>query len=307
MNTITAMILAMRPKQWIKNLIVFAGYIFSLGERGLHPESEFSVLLSAFWAFAAFCFVSSTVYIFNDISDVDEDRQHPKKRNRPIASGALSISGAWILLAITASVGLALAFSLSQVFGYTVTAYLVIFFLYTVKLKQVAVLDVLIIALGFVLRAVGGAVAVRVGISAWLIICTIFLALFLGFGKRRSEKTALGENATKTRATLDRYSVAHLDFALAVCASLALICYTMYVLGDRSFGHVGLDSLLTLPFVIYGIFRYLFLVVRDHRGDDPTTALLTDIPLLLSVTGWGALWIYLMLAQPGLLNGVIIL
>jgi 4-hydroxybenzoate polyprenyltransferase len=306
-NIIISTLAVLRPKQWVKNIIIFAAFLFSMAEKTtafhINPDSFLHVL----WGFFTFCLVSSSIYIFNDIFDVDADRQHPKKKNRPIAAGKISIPFAWALFALLVIAGLGMAYTNDFAFGIICTVYFLLFLVYTNFLKKILILDIIIISTGFVLRAIGGAVLVKVGISAWLIICTIFLALFLGFGKRRSELVSLGDRASGHRMTLKRYSTAHLDLLLGICASLAIVCYTMYALSGNAMEQIGPDSLLTLPFVIFGIFRYLFMVINDHGGDDPASALFADFPLLLSVIIWVVLWVYLIAAKPGLLNGVILI
>ena len=306
-NIITSTISVLRPKQWVKNIIVFAAFLFSMAEKTTAFHIDTESFLQVLWGFVTFCLVSSSIYIFNDIFDKQADRQHPKKKNRPIASGAISIGYAWALFIILVGVGIGMAYANDIAFGATCTVYFLLFLAYTNFLKKILILDIIIISTGFVLRAIGGAVLVKVGISAWLIICTIFLALFLGFGKRRSELVSLGDKASGHRMTLKRYSTAHLDLLLGICASLAIVCYTMYALSGNAMVQIGPDSLLTLPFVIFGIFRYLFMVVNDYGGDDPATALFTDFPLLLSVIIWIVLWIYLIAVKPGLLNSVILI
>lgn len=306
-KTISAVAAALRPKQWIKNIIIFAAFLFSMAEKTAAFKIDFSLAAKVTWGFFAFCLVSSSIYIFNDIFDIEADRQHPKKKKRPIAAGDISIPMAWFLFFGAIVSGLLMAYLDNYAFGVICSIYFVLFLAYTVFLKKILILDIIIISTGFVLRAIGGAVIIDVGISAWLIICTIFLALFLGFGKRRNELVSLGEKASEHRATLKTYSVSHLDLLLGICSSLAIVCYTMYCLSGRSMVQIGPDSLLTLPFVIFGIFRYLFMVLNDRGGDDPSTALFADFPLLLSVIIWVGLWIYLIAAKPGMLNSVILI
>jgi 4-hydroxybenzoate polyprenyltransferase len=297
----------MRPKQWTKILIVFAAYLFSLSDRTIVYETELALALRALFAFALFCLLSSSVYIINDILDREADRLHPKKRNRPIASGELPIWAALILFCVIFGAGIVGSYILNPSFGTTASLYFLTFLLYSCGLKKLVILDAVIIAIGFVMRAVAGAMAVSVGISVWLVICTVFLALFLGFSKRRAELVGLGEFAGDHRDVLRHYTVAHLDFLLGICASLAIVGYTMYALSARTIQHVGPDSLITLPFVIFGIFRYLFLVVNDFGGDDPASTLLTDGPLLTSILCWVALWAWLIAARPGLLDRFLLL
>lgn len=297
----------MRPKQWTKNLIVFAAYAFSIADRAHPLELEIALGLRAAIAFGLFCLLSSSVYIVNDLLDREVDRLHPKKKNRPIASGALPVWAALALFVIVFGVGVVGSYLLNPNFGTTASLYFITFLGYSLGLKKLVILDAVIIAIGFVMRAVAGAMAVSVGISVWLIVCTVFLALFLGFSKRRSELVGLGEDAGDHRDVLRHYTVPHLDFLLGICASLAIVGYTMYSLSERTLTHVGPDSLITLPFVIFGIFRYLFLVVNDFGGDDPASTLLTDGPLLTSILCWVALWAWLIAAQPRLLDRFLLL
>lgn len=304
---VSAVIQTCRPRQWVKNLIIFAAYIFSLGERTLVLENELSMLIKVITAFFAFSLLSSSIYILNDIQDRETDRVHPKKCKRPIASGRLSIHAAYAALFVVFALAMVLCFSINMLFAATGIIYLILFTLYSFGLKRVVILDVLLISFGFILRAVAGGVAIDVRISGWLIICTLFLALFLGYAKRRSELVSLGDDAAKHRDSLRKYTVSQLDSYLAICAALSVICYTMYTVSQWSFQQVGYDGLLTLPFVILGVFRYLHLVFARSEGTDPSNIVTKDIPLLLVVTCWLGSWLFLKIVNPQLLAKIIVL
>jgi 4-hydroxybenzoate polyprenyltransferase len=306
MATITALIRSLRPKQWIKNLLLYAAWLFSLGERTLSWTGELALLGRASWAFAAFCLLSSSVYLINDIMDVRADRQHPEKKKRPIASGELSIPVAIVAALVLFVAGIGIAFSLNAVFATCAVTYFVMMVLYSVALKLVPILDSMIIAFGFVLRAIAGATSIEVAISVWLVVCTIFLALFLGFAKRRSELVTLGDDAANHRGILAHYSVGFLDLLITICCTLAVISYSLYSISSHAMIVFGPDALLTLPFVFFGVFRYLYLVVLENRGGDPATLLLSDFQLLAAVVLWIAVSALLLTIKPGILNNVLI-
>ena len=272
---------SLRPGQWTKNLLVFAGLVF--GGRLLNEDA----VANAAIAFAVFCALSSAGYLFNDIRDREADRRHPLKRSRPIASGRLSIPAALMLAGILAAIALSVATAISPALALVATAYAVLLALYSVLLKNLVIIDVLTIAGGFVLRAIAGAVAVQVPFSAWLLVCTTLLALFLGLSKRRHELVLLGEAAEDHRRILHEYSPYLLDQMIAVVTASTLIAYTFYSISAETAARLGTPSLgLTIPFVLYGIFRYLYLVHQKHGGGSPAAMLLTDRPLLACVALW---------------------
>ncbi len=239
-------------------------------------------------AFAAFCLLSSAVYIFNDIKDMDQDRVHPRKRSRPIASGELSagIAGAVGLGLLFA--GLGLSFTLGVPFILVAASYLFLQAGYIYLLKRVVLLDVIIISLGFVIRAIAGAVAISVFISPWLILCTFLIALFLALAKRRHELILLNEAAASHRSNLADYTVPLLDQLISIVTAATIISYSIYTLSPgvtEKFGNRYM--ILTLPFVLYGIFRYLYLIYVREEGGSPTRVLLADLPLLVSAILWG--------------------
>lgn len=280
-SVLRALILTLRPEQWTKNLLVFAGLMF--GGRLLNP----SALADAIGAFVAFCALSSAVYIFNDLADREADKQHPLKCMRPVASGQLSVATAAIVGCALAGVALASATLMQPELGLVAAAYLVLLLLYSAALKHFVIIDVLVIAAGFVLRAVAGAVAVSVPISHWLLVCTTLLALFLALSKRRHELTLLGDGATGHRRILEEYSPYLLDQMIAVVTASTLVAYTLYTTDAETAARLGSRRLgLTIPFVLYGIFRYLYLVHQKRGGGSPSTMLVTDRPLLACVALW---------------------
>jgi 4-hydroxybenzoate polyprenyltransferase len=275
------LILSLRPGQWTKNLLVFAGVLF--GRRLLDPGA----VVDALAAFAIFCALSSVAYLVNDIADRDADREHPAKAARPIASGALPVAAASGAALMIGAVALAGALASSRELAAIAAVYLTLQLVYSGLLKHVVILDVLTIAVGFVLRAVAGAVAVHVEISHWLLVCTILLALFIALAKRRHEIVLLADGASDHRPILGEYSAYLLDQMIGVVSASTLIAYIFYTISPETqakFGTVGLE--LTIPFPLYGIFRYLYLVHRRDGGGSPADLLLNDRPLLACVALW---------------------
>ena len=282
-HPVAALFVSLRPDQWTKNLIVFAGLIF--GQRLL----DATTFGSAIWAFAVFCGLSSAMYLVNDLADRAEDRQHPTKRNRPIASGALSSRSAITSAVVLVGASLGAAFALSWNLGVIAVAFVGLLAAYSRFLKHLVILDVLAIAAGVVIRAIGGAVAVEVPISQWLLICTVLLALFLGLSKRRHELILLGDLAAEHRRSLAQYSPQLLDQLISIVAAATLVSYAFYTVEPATVENFGTDRLTwTLPFPIYGIFRYLYLVHREEGGGSPAEMLLRDRPLLACVAFWAA-------------------
>jgi 4-hydroxybenzoate polyprenyltransferase len=273
-----ALLSLLRPKQWTKNGLVFAGYLFTVQDG--HTTAQ---LLQVALAFVVFCAVSGASYIVNDIADAERDRKHPRKCKRPIASGAVSapIALVFALLLIAASV--AEAFRLGQGFGGLTVAYLLLMLVYSASLKHVVIVDLLAIAAGFVIRAVAGAVVIGVAISPWLLLCTTLLALFLGFAKRRSELLTL-DDGLGHRKTLGEYTAPMLDQMLSISASATLMSYCLYTfLPSPITGKTHEGMMLTIPFVVYGLFRYLFLIQSRNAGGSPEIVLLEDKPTLLNM------------------------
>jgi 4-hydroxybenzoate polyprenyltransferase len=286
------LLISLRPRQWAKNLLVFAGLLFGL--RLFDPNA----VGRAFAAFGVFCVLSGVVYLINDIADRDVDRQHPHKSQRPIASGALSVPAA-----VTSAIGLGVvallgAFVLGPRFFIIAALYLALLALYSGLLKHIVIIDVLTIAVGFVLRAVAGAVAVNVDISHWLLVCTTLLALFISLAKRRHELLLLADGAAGHRPILGEYTPYLLDQMIAVVTASTLIAYIFYTISPETEQKFGTHWLgLTIPFPLYGIFRYLYLVHQREGGGSPADLLLTDRPLLACVTLW-ALSVVLIIYHP---------
>jgi 4-hydroxybenzoate polyprenyltransferase len=276
------LVLSLRPAQWTKNLIVFAGLIF--GERLFDP----SAVAAAGVAFGVFCALSGVVYLVNDVRDREADRLHPTKRFRPIASGALDPRTALATAAILATGALLMSLlALSPAFAAIAVGYLILNLLYSTWLKHLVILDVLTIAIGFVLRAWGGAVAVDVTFSHWLLLLTLLLALFLGLSKRRAELVALADGASGHRRILAEYSPYLLDQMISVVTASTLLAYAFYTISPDTVARFGTDRLLwTVPFPLYGIFRYLYLVHQREGGGNPSEMLVADRPLLLCVALW---------------------
>ncbi len=276
-----ALLESMRIRQWLKNSVIFAALIFSqtLGEPGK--------LGRAIAAFGLFCAFSSAVYILNDILDLKRDRLHPVKRSRPLAAGDLPAVAAVAAAIALVTVSLPLAWLLSPSFALCGIAYLLINVAYSLWLKTVVIVDVMIIAGGYVIRAAAGGLAIDVEISAWLILCTILLSLFLGFTKRRQELAQHEALASSTRVALRDYSVAFLDQMISIVTSATVVAYALYTLAPETRQKLGTPYLpLTIPFVLYGIFRYLYLVHRKDMGENPTGAFYADRPLFINVVLW---------------------
>jgi 4-hydroxybenzoate polyprenyltransferase len=271
----------LRIHQWNKNLFIFAPLVFS--KRLFESQSFFAVLIGFF----LFSLASSSVYIFNDIQDIENDRQHPKKQHRPIVSGKISIPFAISLSIILGIVSLIASFYIKPAFGWIVLGYLILNLLYSITLKRVVILDVMTIAAGFVLRVMAGAEIVAVYPSSWLIICTILLSLFLAFSKRRHELVLLTDRANDHRAVLKHYSSYFLDQMIAVVTAATVISYMLYTVNEDTVQFFGTRHLVwTVPFVLYGIFRYLYLMHRKEETGDPLEAVFGDIPILINVFLW---------------------
>ncbi len=285
------LIVSVRPGQWTKNLLIFAGLLF--GRRLFNPAAVFAAVV----AFVAFCALSGAVYLVNDVLDRESDRRHPLKARRPIASGAISVATAVGTALGLVVMGLAASFALNIRLGVVAAAYLALLTLYSGLLKHIVIIDVLTIALGFVLRAVAGAVAVDVEISHWLLVCTILLALFIALAKRRHELLLLTGTATSHRPILSEYTPYLLDQMIGVVTASTLIAYVFYTISPETQMKFGPWLGLTIPFPLYGIFRYLYLVHQREGGGSPADLLLTDRPLLASVALW-ALLVALIIYRP---------
>jgi 4-hydroxybenzoate polyprenyltransferase len=269
----------MRPKQWPKNVFIFTALVFV--EELFTPIPLFRTMA----AFILFCLMSSAVYLINDVVDIEKDRQHPTKRLRPLPSGQLRPSIAIAAGVVIPLITLPLSFLLDRYFGFVALAYLLTMTVYSFVFKNIVILDVLTVAAGFVLRAVAGAVVISVPISPWLYVCTTLVALFIGISRRRHELVLLAENANEHRASLNEYSLPLLDQMTAVVTSATIIAYSLY-----TFSAPNLPSnhamMLTIPFVLYGLFRYLYLIHVEGKGGTPEEIFLSDLPMMIALGLW---------------------
>ncbi len=290
MKRLIGILRLIRPAQWTKNGVVFAAVLFSPAKVVLQNPD---VLLVIAQGFLAFCLLSGGVYAFNDLIDLKADRNHPRKKTRPVASGQVSPGVAAVVAALCMIGGLAWAFALNTAFGWIATAYLGTNLAYTLGLKQVVILDVLLLSAGFVYRAVAGVALIRPFLtdsylSYWLILCAFLLSLFLALAKRRHEIALLGDAAAAHRASLANYSLPFIDQMLATLAGATLVAYSLYTISDDTLKHYGTRDLFwTLPFVVYGVFRYLYLIYHRSEGGDPSSLLMRDRATLVNVMLWG--------------------
>lgn len=285
---IRPLLVSLRPLQWAKNLFVLAPLVFG------HLLGDPAAVGRALVALAAFCCAASTIYLINDLRDREEDRKHPLKRLRPLAAGTLGAPAAVVAAVVLGATALALGLWLGGDFLAILGVYLVLNFLYTHWLKHMVILDVMIISLGFVLRVLAGAAATDVRVSSWLFLCTIFLALFLAFSKRRHEITLLAGAASGQRRVLDHYSPAFLDQMINVVTASSVVSYALYSVADETVAKYGTQDLVyTIPLVLYGIFRYLYLMYQSPGERNPTEAILRDPPFLINMVLWGiaVVWI----------------
>lgn len=274
-----ALLRALRPHQWTKNLFVLAAVVFARGDASVPKPADFADVARSLWAFAAFCLAASATYLVNDVIDAKSDRVHPQKRKRPIASGAVGVRQALAAAAICAAGAFALA---ARAGGEptSVVRYVAIYFgiqlMYTLKAKQVVLVDVFLIAIGFLCRVAAGGAAAHYAVSHWMLLCTLFLALFLALCKRRAEIDLLGEERGAHRANLAEYTVGFLDQATTMLAAVTIVCYTMYTVSDATAAKFGTDLGLvkSVPFVVFGLARYLMLVSTQRGGGSPTRVLL---------------------------------
>jgi 4-hydroxybenzoate polyprenyltransferase len=277
---LAAVVASLRPRQWVKNLFVFAGLIFA--------QKLFTPLVwPAVATFSIFCALSGAIYLLNDVADRDKDRLHPLKRLRPVAAGRLSVPLALGVGGALIVGGLGASLALSPALAAVALAYVVLLTAYSAGLKRLVIVDVIVVASGFVLRAVAGAVAINVEISGWLLICTILMALFLALGKRRHEYLALGDEAVRHRPVLAEYSAGLLDQMIAVVTASTVTAYALYTMSPETVAKFHTQLLpATLPFVLYGIFRYLYLLYRRQLGGNPSELFLHDRPLLIDALLW---------------------
>jgi len=268
----------MRPKQWLKNFFVFAAIIFS----GKFEDKY--ILLLNLGVFALFCLVSSAVYVLNDLVDVEKDKQHPEKKNRPIASGKVSKIQAIVLEVGILCIVLAGSYLVNFRIAFVLIGYYLMNVLYSFKLKNIVIIDVMIITFGFVLRVISGGVATNVQLSSWLILCTILISLFIALNKRRSEIVTLKDNSSSHRKILEEYSVELIDNMLTIVTPSILITYCLYTFSSTQ----SRTMMITIPFVLYGIFRYQYLVSKKNVGGKPEDVFQKDLPFLINVLLWAA-------------------
>lgn len=271
---------AMRPQQWVKNLFVLAPVVFA------HRLGDPVAVGRALLALAAFCAGSSAIYLLNDLRDREADRHHPLKRQRPIATGEVTPATALLVAALLATSALLAGWALGRVVLALLLGFLLLNGLYTWHLKNVVILDVMVLAVGYLLRVEAGAAAVAVSVSSWLLLCTLFVALFLGFSKRRHELLLLAERAPHQRRVLTHYSPAFLDQMINVVTASTVLCYALYAMAEESVAKHGRGLVYTVPFVLFGVFRYLYLVYQRPGHANPTEEVLTDPPFLVNVALW---------------------
>lgn len=280
-NTLKYIIASVRIQQWIKNFFIFAPLIFSGHLFKVHD------LLLTVAGFFVLSFASSAIYLFNDVVDMEKDKLHPEKSHRPIPSGKLKPSIAMFTFLVFAILSLIAAYIINPYFGLIVFIYMAMNILYSFWLKQLVILDVMTISVGFVLRVIAGAIIINVPTSEWLIICTMLLSLFLGFSKRRSELVLLENLANTHRSVLTHYSSHFLDQMIGIVTASTVMSYALYTISEETILKFGTKNLIyTVPFVLYGIFRYLYLVHKKQEGGNPTQAVLTDIPIIVNVLLW---------------------
>ncbi len=273
------LLLLARPKQWTKNLILFAGIIFS------GSFLDVSLVVKSVLAFITFCLLSSAMYTFNDVLDVEQDKNHPEKKKRPVADGRVSIGTAFVFAIALLGAGAVLSVYQNLAFQMIALSYVVLITMYTMFLKRIAILDVIIISIGFVLRALAGSVIVPGLISPWLLLCAFLLSLVLGFGKRRHELVILEQHSDDHRRVLSEYSPELLDAMITIAAGTTLIAYSLYTFSATQ----SRFMMVTIPFIAYGLFRYLYVVHIQGEGGSPESILIHDRPMILTVGLWGLL------------------
>jgi len=280
---VSAAVALLRPKQWLKNAIVFAPLIFA------KELFDIPSVLTSVRAFCVYCLTASAVYILNDMADTEADRAHPEKKHRPLASGAISRGAALGLFALIAAAVAFLCAGMNTRFILVIAAYFILNVAYSFRLKEVILVDVFVIAAGFMLRVLGGAYAIGVEVSSWIVLCSMFISLFLGFAKRRGELVNVAGAVTGApRRVLLLYRVEFLDQMLTIAAAGAVIAYALYTVAPRTVATFGTENLIyTTIFVIYGVFRYLYLIHAARQGENPTNALTSDVPILVT----GFLWV----------------
>ena len=280
-NLILNLLKSMRISNWSKNLLIFASLIFS------HNLVNVTLAIKTIFAFVVFCVLTSGIYLVNDLIFLEQDKQHPIKRNRPIAAGKLSTAFAGRVAIVFIIISIIFSYLLEFNFLLVCLAYTIIMLFYSFHLKKIAFLDVIIIAFGFVLRAIAGAVVINVEVSLWLLVCTFFVASFLVLSKRRHEMVLLGDEANNHRHCLSEYNPQLLDQMNVIMAAATILAYSFYTIAPRTKDVVGTTCLfLTIPFVIYGVFRYLYLVYQKNEGGNPEIVIFRDKPLVINLMLW---------------------
>jgi 4-hydroxybenzoate polyprenyltransferase len=271
----------MRPKQWLKNILLFVGLVFS---QNLFQTGLFIKVCSGF---ILFCLVASSIYIFNDIHDRESDRRHPGKQQRPLAKGTLRVSEAYLVSMVLAAIAFVLAFRTDRTFFIVLLAYFILNLAYSLKMKQIVILDIMFIASGFVMRIFAGTTLAGVSPSDWLVLCTITLSLFLGFSKRRNELVLMGENAGHQREVLKEYSLHFLDQMISIVTACTIMSYILYTVSIETVDRFGTKNLIfSIPFVLFGIFRYLHLIYLKKMLENPIDLIMRDFPSLLNILLW---------------------
>ena len=273
--------MTLRPRQWVKNVFLFVGLVFS------QNLFQIDLFIKVCEGFLVFCLAASSIYVFNDIHDRESDRRHPEKYRRPLAQGSLLVSEAYMVSMVLAAVALMLAFMMDRTFLLILLAYFVLNLAYSLKIKQVVILDIMFIASGFVLRILAGTALAGVNPSDWLVICTITLSLFLGFSKRRNELVLMGENAGTQRKVLKEYSIHFLDQMISMVTACTVMSYILYTVSPETVGRFGTKNLMfSIPFALFGVFRYLYLIYLKKKMGDPIDLILKDFPFLLNILLW---------------------
>jgi 4-hydroxybenzoate polyprenyltransferase len=281
LKILSVLLRLMRPYQWVKNAFVFTGLLFG------HAWSDANLVVNAVTVFAAFCLLSSAIYTLNDIVDIEQDKRHPKKRTRPLAAGLVSVPAALALAALLSVIGLGLAYSVSLRVVIILVGYALMNIAYSLRLKHVVILDVFIIATGFMLRILSGTLGIGIPPSQWLLLCGLMVTLFLGFTKRRAEIIALTEDKAAHRKVLEHYSPVLLDKMIGVTAAGLIMSYSLYTMNADTIRIHGTANLIyTVPFVMYGVFRYIYLLHHQSRGGDPSHDLVRDPHLFIVVGAW---------------------
>ncbi len=277
-NRVFSLIKAIRPKQWAKNGAIFVALVFS------QHLFEWNFVGLSLGGFVVFCLLSGCIYLINDIVDLDKDRKHPLKCKRPLAAGEITVAQSWLAAALLLLLALGGAFVLQPALGWVTVGYFLMQIAYSFVLKHVVIIDTFCIAVSFFLRVMAGAYVINVEVSSWLLVCTFFVSLFIALSKRRHELVLLDDEAKEHRKVLKKYDILLLDQMISVVTAATVVCYSVYTLSEDTVQHFGSDNLkYTIPFVLYGIYRYLYLVYRKQQGGSPEIILLTDPATLINL------------------------